>query len=254
MALPEGQVSDEASQSMDVDSPLDGDMCESQDLVYVGQGNLVKVAASDTEGNTRRATSSRRTNGPLPDQKDAFHDALRLFPGASPSRSSDCADQEKQATATVDDSHSGCHSASSRCKTKLPLADQEVAFHKALQLLTGDTPKLRGGSSYHADQENYARVLLDNSNSNTQPSISSRKTNVPLADQTAAFYAALQQSTGAALTSSGALTEQSAKNDAVLAAERQAKLRNKNAAKKQKRQKKRQRRQWEQEQQEGSVG
>ncbi len=248
MTLPEAQASDDASHWTDVDLSLDDLVRETRDLVYVGQGNLAKAAMKDSEGDTRRATLGRKTKGPLPDQKKAFHDALRQLPEATPSLkqgSSDCADQENQAIVLVNGSHVGAQSAVFNGNTNVPSTKEKFVFQKGPQLFTGHTPPLRGGSSHRADQENCTKALRDTS---------SRKTNVPLADQTAAFKAALQQSTGTAPYTLRCRDDQKGENDLELTAERQARVRNKNLAKKQKRQKKRERQQREREQQEGSVG
>lgn len=248
MTLPEEQASDDASHCMDVDLSLDDLVRESRDFVYVGQGNLAKAATKDSEGVTQRATLSRKTNGPLPDQKEAFHDALRQLPEATPSvreGTSDCTDQGNQAIVLVNGSHLGAQSAILSGNTNVPSAKENIALQKGLQLSTGHTPPFRGGSSHRGDQENCTKALRDTS---------SRKTNVPLADQTAAFKAALQQSTGAAPNTRRCRDDRQAENDLELTAERQARVRKKNSAKKQTRQKKRERQQREREQQEGSVG
>ncbi|KAL8906602.1 MAG: hypothetical protein Q9207_001926 [Kuettlingeria erythrocarpa] len=248
MTLPEAQASADASHWTDVDLSLDYLVRESRDLVYVGQGNLAEAAMKDSEGDIQRAALSRKTKGPLPDQKEAFHDALRQLPEATPSLregSSDCADQENQAIVLVNGSYVGSQSAILNGNTNVPSAKETSVIQKGTQLFTGHTPPLRGGSSHRADQENCTKARRETS---------SRKTNVPLADQTAAFEAALQQSTGGISNTLRCRDNQQGEKDLELTAERQARVRKKNFAKKQKRQKKRERQQREREQQEGSIG
>ncbi|KAL8959876.1 MAG: hypothetical protein Q9193_003333 [Seirophora villosa] len=96
-------------------------------------------------------------------------------------------------------------------KTKVPLADQGIAFQNALQ------------------QESLSKPMGADSGVKAQPSTSSRKMNVPLADQGIAFQHALQRCTGASSGLRGARSEQG--GIAAAASRRHSKTREQKAAK-----------------------
>lgn len=83
-------------------------------------------------------------------------------------------------------------------------------------------------------QENFPKAMVGGSDVVVQPGTSSRKTNVPLADQKVAFNDALQQSTGVPPSIRGGNARKPAEDGLRLVAQKQANARRKNAAKKRK--------------------
>ncbi|KAL9011828.1 MAG: hypothetical protein Q9173_003360 [Seirophora scorigena] len=156
--------------------------------------------------------------------------------GETSDTASQCMDLEPPWHDVIWGSGSGCHVAqgdlsksvgagsgveaqpsTSSGKTKVPLAEQGIAFQNALQ------------------QESLCRLMGTDSGVEAQPSTStsSRKMHVPLADQGIAFQHALQRCTGALSGLRGAQFPRAEQGGVVAAASRRhSKTREQKAAKK----------------------
>ncbi|KAL9025176.1 MAG: hypothetical protein Q9196_005957 [Gyalolechia fulgens] len=115
--------------------------------------------------------------------------------GTSESNSGDCVGQRSAPASLVDGDLADVQPQISSRKTKILSPGQGTALQATIHDLKKTPPSIRGGEHGSCiGQENDYKSILEDENADVQPPISSRRPKVPLAEQGAAFQAALQQS------------------------------------------------------------
>ncbi|KAL8713822.1 MAG: hypothetical protein Q9225_006698 [Loekoesia sp. 1 TL-2023] len=148
MALPAEQESEDNSQPMDLEQIQDHGICESEYGSRTGQENYDKFVPEEEKVDSLSSTSSRKSKAPLTEQNAAFQAAVPQFQDTIPSirggGSGYCLGQENDYKSVVDGENTKLQPQTLSRKTKVPLAEQGVAFQAALQQSREAVPSSRG--------------------------------------------------------------------------------------------------------------